>query len=160
MAIRTAQAKSAYYRLNRLANTEKGLSPLALRQLYIACVNSIADYGSVIWWRGQEHFKKPLQLLQNVAIRKILGVFKTAPIRPMEVEAALAPPHIRLNNTTRQYAFRALKLSPRHPIPVQIAQTLATIPRIEINSDIYNKYATNELAIEDYYQGNTLAIET
>ncbi len=47
--IRVAQAKGAFYRLNRLANTEKGLSPSALRQLYLACVNSVADYGSQIW---------------------------------------------------------------------------------------------------------------
>jgi hypothetical protein len=31
---RTSQAKSAYYRMNRLANTERGLSPYALRQIY------------------------------------------------------------------------------------------------------------------------------
>jgi hypothetical protein len=34
----------------------------------------------------------------------------------MEVEAALPPAHIRLNSNLCQYAFRALKLSPTHPI--------------------------------------------
>jgi hypothetical protein len=47
--IRIAQAKGAFYRLNRLANTEKGLSPFALRQLYLAYITSVADYGSPIW---------------------------------------------------------------------------------------------------------------
>jgi ribonuclease HI len=117
---RTSQAKSAYYRLNRLANTERGLSPYALRQIYLACVNSVSDYGSVIWWRGQKNLVQPLQALQNLAIRKILGVFKTAPIRPMEVEAALPPPEVRLNSHIRQYAFRALKLSPLHPVNIEI----------------------------------------
>ncbi|KHJ32784.1 hypothetical protein EV44_g3492 [Erysiphe necator] len=37
-----------------------------------------------------------------MALRKILGVFKTAPILPMEVEAALAPPQIRLDTVTRK----------------------------------------------------------
>src|SRR6266498_4725724 len=97
----------------RLANSEKGLSLFALRQLYLACVTSIADYGSVIWWKGQAQFKKPLQDLQNLGLRKILGTFKTAPIIPMEVEAALVPPTIRLNTNTRQYVLRMLKLSPR-----------------------------------------------
>ena len=46
--IRTSQAKSDFLRMSRLANTEKGLSPYALRQLYLACITSVADYRSVI----------------------------------------------------------------------------------------------------------------
>lgn len=122
VATRTSQARSAFQRMARLANTERGLSPCALRQLYLACVTSIADYGSIIWWRGQTQFRKPLQALQNLGVRKILGVFRTAPTIPMEVEAALLPPHIRLNNSIRQYAFRILKLSPNHLIRKEIAQ--------------------------------------
>ena len=108
--------------MTRLANSSRGLSPFALRQLYLACITSIADYGSAIWWRGQVQLKKPLQALQNLGLRKILGVFKTAPILPMEVEAALAPPGIRLNASIRQYAFRALRLAPSHPISLEIDQ--------------------------------------
>ena len=92
VATRTSQARSAFQRMTRLANTAKGLSPFAVRQLYLACVTSVADYGSPIWWRGQAQFERPLQALQNLALRKILGVFKTAPIVPMEVEAALSAP--------------------------------------------------------------------
>lgn len=122
--IRTTQAKGAFYRMARLANIEKGLSPKALRQLYIACVTSIADYGSVIWWRGQTHFKNMMQSLQNLALRKILGVFKTAPILPMEVEAGLKPSKVRLDSNIRQYAFRLAKLSPNHPINIEKASLI------------------------------------
>ncbi|KAJ8063422.1 hypothetical protein OCU04_008642 [Sclerotinia nivalis] len=125
VAIRATQAKASFYRMARLANTEKGLSPKALRQLYIACVTSIADYGSIIWWKDQASFKKTLQLLQNLALRKILGVFKTSPIKPMEVEAALCPPEIRLNAGIRQYAFRLLKTSPFHPVNMIIRKLIA-----------------------------------
>jgi ribonuclease HI len=116
VAIRTSQARSAFQRMARLANIERGLSPFAIRQLYLACVTSVADYGSAIWWRGQVQFQKPLQALQNLALRKILGVFRTAPIIPMEIEAALYPPSIRLNTSLRKYAIRQLKLAPSHPI--------------------------------------------
>jgi hypothetical protein len=37
----------------RLANSERGLSPYALRQLYMACVTSVADYGCQVYWKGQ-----------------------------------------------------------------------------------------------------------
>ncbi|EDN91104.1 hypothetical protein SS1G_00507 [Sclerotinia sclerotiorum 1980 UF-70] len=122
--IRITQAKGAFHRMARLANIEKGLSPKALRQLYIACVTSIADYASVIWWRGQAHFKDMMQSLQNLALRKILGVFKTAPIPPMEVEAGLKPSKIRLDSNIRQYAFRLAKLSPNHPINIEKASLI------------------------------------
>jgi Reverse transcriptase (RNA-dependent DNA polymerase)/Endonuclease-reverse transcriptase len=128
VAIRISQARSAFQRMARLANSEKGLSPFAIRQLYLACITSIADYGSAIWWKGQAQFKKPLQALQNLGLRKILGVFKTAPIIPMEVEAALQPPGIRLNTSLRKYAIRALKLAPSHPINQELFSLLG-IPR-------------------------------
>ena len=38
----------------------------------------------------------------------------------MEVEAALLPPSIRLNASVRQYAFRALKLSPSYPVHLEL----------------------------------------
>jgi len=46
IAIRTSLAKQALYRINRLVNISRGLSPFAIRQLYLACITSIADYGS------------------------------------------------------------------------------------------------------------------
>ena len=106
----------------RLANSERGLTPFALRQLYLACIVSVADYGSIIWWRGQSSLIRPLQAIQNLAARKILGVFKTAPIAPIEVESALPPVAVRLNTNIRQYAFRMLKISPKHPINSEISK--------------------------------------
>jgi ribonuclease HI len=120
--IRVSQAKSAFLRISRLVNIERGLSPFAVRQLYLACVASISDFGSPIWWKGQSYFKKPLQALQNLALRKILGVFKTAPILPMEVEATLIPPSIRLDNSIRKYAIRLQKLSPNHLVNQELAR--------------------------------------
>ena len=34
----------------------------------------------------------------------------------MEVESALLPPKVRLNTNIRQYAFRMLQLSSKHPV--------------------------------------------
>ena len=43
--IQISKAKTAFYLIRRLGNTQRGLSLQALRQLYIACVTTIADYG-------------------------------------------------------------------------------------------------------------------
>ena len=53
--------------------------------------------------------------------KKILGVFRTAPIRPMKIEAALVPPRIWLNTNIQNYAIRALKLAPTHLINLELA---------------------------------------
>jgi ribonuclease HI len=127
VSIKVSKAKQAFYRLERLANTERGLSPAAFRQLYQACVTSIADYGSILWWKGQASLKSKLQSLQNLGLRKILGAFKTSPIMTMEIDAALPPIEVRLNNSIRQYAFRLAKLAPSHPVNLW-AETNLSIP--------------------------------
>lgn len=157
VSTKVAKARGAFFRMSRLANIGRGLTPFALRQIYTACVMSIADYGTEIWWRGQQHLTKLLQGVQNLAIRKILGVFKTAPILPMEVESALPPPQVRLNANLRRYAFRLLKLSPNHPINEATNKIISpnerptkeyTKPPLQLRriyesiSDLYNK---NEL---------------
>lgn len=131
VAIKVAKARNTFFRMSRLANLERGLTPFALRQLYTACVTSIADYGAIIWWKGQVNYTNKLQSLQNLSIRKILGVFRTAPISPMEVEAALPPAEIRINSTIRAYALRLKKLSNNHPINQEIHKTLH--PQEEVN---------------------------
>jgi hypothetical protein len=118
--IRASQARQAFLRLERLAYTGRGLSAKALRQLYRACIISIADYGSPIWSNGSTEQAKPLQAIQNAATKKILGVFKTAPSQPCEVEASLLPPSIRLTRSRYLYALRCLQLHQQHPITTRI----------------------------------------
>ena len=119
VAQKVTKARSNLHRILRIVNINRGLTPTATRQLYLACIVSIADYGSIIWWKGQKSLIKPLQAIQNTACLRILGVFKTAPILAREVESALLPPQIRLNHNIRQYAFRLAKLSKKHPINLE-----------------------------------------
>lgn len=133
---RTTQAKQAFYRLMRLANTERGLSPLAVRQIYMACVSSIADFGSEVYWKGtkqgQAFILKALQSLQNMATRRILGAFRTSPARPMEVEASLPPPAVRLQTKNWKYATRIHRLSSSHPVAKAIRMNKYQRPQLEI----------------------------
>ena len=117
---RASQARQAFSRLERLACTGRGLSARALRQLYLACIISIADYGSPIWSSRSVEQAKPLQAIQNAATKKILGVFKTAPSQPCEVETSLPPPLIRLTRSRHLYALRCLQLQHQHPINIRI----------------------------------------
>ena len=52
--IKIANATRVFHQIARLSNTERGLSFQAIRQLYIACITSVADYGVPIWWNNQK----------------------------------------------------------------------------------------------------------
>jgi ribonuclease HI/endonuclease/exonuclease/phosphatase (EEP) superfamily protein YafD len=114
--VRAAQA--AFEGLSRLVSMQRGLSFRASRQLYQACVTTIADYGVQLWYRGPKTPRsliKPFQRLQNQALLKILGAFKGSPIRALEAEAALPPPEVRFKKACLSYALRTLYLLPSHP---------------------------------------------
>src|SRR6266498_3374400 len=86
---KVAQATRIFHQIKRLSNTERGLSFQAIRQLYIACITLIADYGVPIWWNNQKRLLEKFQRLQNAALRTILGAFKTSPTKTMDIEAAV-----------------------------------------------------------------------
>lgn len=127
--IKVQQATQAFYRMHRLANTQRGLSPKAIRQLYLACVTSVADYGSPVWWKGQPKFASLLQKLQNKAMRLILGVFRTSPINAMQLEAGLLPVELRLDKSSYNYALRLTSMSANHPL-TQLSSHLRSTPRL------------------------------
>jgi len=111
---------ATFYRLARLANSKKGLSAYAIKQLYLTCVTSVAVYNSAIWWKDQQHLKKPLQQLQNLRLQKILKIFKTASIVSMKVETALASASIKLNNNLQKYAVQVKRLVKNHSVNIAI----------------------------------------
>ena len=119
-------AMATFLGMQRLASTQKGLSFRAMRQLYIACVTTVADYGVPVWYRGNKQGKllELYQRLQNQALPKILGAFNKSPIRAMELEAAIPPPEIRFQKTCLSYSLRTLQF--RHNHPIRLAYDKAT----------------------------------
>jgi len=115
-----AQVTATFYRLAKLANSEKGLSAYAIKQLYLACVISVVDYDSAIWWKGQQYLKKSLQQLQNLRLQKILKVFKTASIVSMKVKTALASAFLKLDNNTQKYTVWIKRLVNNHSVNIAI----------------------------------------
>ena len=102
--------------IHRLMNSEWGLSAQAEKQLYLTCITSVSDYGAEIWWKGQKSYQDQLQKLQNKALHKILGAFKTSPTAAMELKASIEPVKVRLNKKCRKYALRVITLPDTHPI--------------------------------------------
>jgi hypothetical protein len=69
-----ASATRTLHLLHRLMNSEWGLSMSAGKQLYSACITSISDYGSPIWWNQQKNFEKLFQNFKIQLLKRFLGL--------------------------------------------------------------------------------------
>jgi hypothetical protein len=149
-----AKANRVFHQISRLANCSRGLSYQAMRQLYLACITSIADYGVPIWWRGQVNLLDRFKKLQNSMLRKVLGAFKTSPIGAMEIEASILPVRIRFQKICQNYAFRTLSIDLEHPIRKRAPESFPFSGNSELeepNWDIYLDWnQTDLLGKKDY----------
>lgn len=137
---KTASAKRVLIVINRLQNSEWGLPSKASKQLYQTCINSISDYGAEIWWKSQSIFVEKFQKIQNFALRKILGCFRTSPVSAMEIEANILPIRIRMHRKCQKYALRILKMDQSHPIRLRTPRTYP--PEYENGTDEDPKFST------------------
>ena len=115
---KTAAAQKVFAQLQRLGNTQQGLTVQALRQLYLACITTVADYGAHLWWHTERKGRllKHYNALQNLALPRMLGAFKSSPTMAMEIEAAILPSSLRLEKLCSSYALRTLLFPKQHPI--------------------------------------------
>ena len=105
-----ASVTRTFHQLSRLSNTERGLSFQAMRQLYIVCITSISDYGVPICWNNQKFLLEKYQNLQNSALRKVLGGFKTSPASAMEIEASIPPPRVRFDRSCKNCSLKIIQI--------------------------------------------------
>src|SRR5437762_6988416 len=108
-------------KIERLSNTKRQLFFQAMRQLYIACISSVADYEVSVWWNNQKHLLKKFQKLQNQTLRKILEVFKTSSVSAIEIEVSLSSCKVRFNKICRNYAARILQMHEKHSIKLRVS---------------------------------------
>ena len=138
MEIKIAAAIRIFYQIARLLNTEKGLSFQAIRQLYIACITSVADFGVPIWWNNQKYLLDKYQKLQNSALRKILGAFKNSPCMAIELEAAIPPPKVRFNRICKNYTLRIMQIPKNYLIRLRVSSSFPPYNnRAELNWEKY-----------------------
>ena len=110
---------------------------------------SIADYGVPIWWDNQKSLLDKYQKLQNLALRRILGAFKTSPIMAMELEAAIPPPKIRFNKICMNYSLRIMQLFKNHPIRTRVSTSFPPYNNgSELDWDKYLDWNENNKDVE------------
>ena len=120
---RVALATAAFFRLQRLGSTQKRLSFRGLRQLYVACIAPIADYGFQLWWGSKKAtaLLRPYNKLQAIATPLILGAFRGSPQKALELEASIPPPEVRFERACDGYSLRIHQAPWTHPVKAAVS---------------------------------------
>ena len=124
---------SAALALNRIANCNWGAPHKHIRQLFQAVVAPRLDYAAVIWNRPKADrsalataCNRTFTTVQRIAMKAILGCFRTTPTAAMEMESGLQPAWIRLQTKVLISVTRMQSLSIHHPIHTYISDALRT----------------------------------
>ena len=116
-----------------IAKSTWGAPYMYVRQLFQAVVAPRIDYAAIIWHRPKDDGSTAstkqvgkLTTVQRLAMKAILGCYRTTPTAAMEIETGLQPAWIRLQTKTLLATTRMQSLSTRHPIHEWLANALRT----------------------------------
>ena len=85
------------HQLRTLANSSFGPSQSDLSTMYVSYIRSVVEYGALAWYPALSHTNaNRLEVIQNKAARIALGVPCATELNSLQMEACLAPLHIRL----------------------------------------------------------------
>src|SRR5437773_3143026 len=120
-----------------------------MRQLYIVCITSVADYGVPVWWNNQKYLLEKYQKLQNSALRKILEAFKISSYMAMKLEAAIISLKARFDRICRNYALRIMQIPKNHSIRLRVSASYSSYNNeAELNWEKYLDWNEKNQAIE------------
>ena len=112
--------------LQMLCNTIRGMDQTHMQQMYNACVLPVLTYACPIWYnknKPQKHLVKELTKVQNVALHRILGAFRTTQTTALNVLAHVPPIELTIRKLSEGYALRLFRLAPKNPVSLRLLNT-------------------------------------
>jgi len=92
--------------LKAISSRRWGANRNLLRRVYLSFIRSKMEYGSVILGDLSHRNLRKLEVIQNQALRCILGARKTTPISSMEVESFIPPIELRFKFLTAKWYLK------------------------------------------------------
>ena len=108
------RARSTVRAVGILGNSIRGLDLAGWRKIYHSLILPVLTYGLPLY-ASQKHIKgliKTLQVAQNDALRKICGVFKTTPVKPLPYLSAILPMSAQVPILLAKFSDRLSRLPP------------------------------------------------
>lgn len=118
--------------LKALGHYKWGAHRDSLLKVYQTLVKSKIDYGSIFYGLAKKTYLKPIEAIQNTAIRIATGAFRTSPSDSLQAESSQMPLHQRRKLLTLNYLTN-----------------LATNPTIPVFKDIFYN-SENTLSVHTY----------
>ena len=119
--------------LSSIANCKWGTPHRLVRQLFQTVIAPRIDYAAVIWHRPKADGSaahsmqaQKLSTVQRIAMKTILGCYRTTPTVAMEIESGLPPPWIRLQTKVLSALTRMQTLATNRPIHEFLTEGLRT----------------------------------
>ena len=141
----------------RVAKSTWGAHYRHARQLFTAVVAPRMDYAASIWHRPQKYGKmnapprlNKLISTQRIAMKAIIGCFKTTSTPAMEIETALPPTHIRLRTKILRSFTRMQTLQDDNPVSACIQRAVRSrsdkaISNLEHLARCFPEYANTKM---------------
>ena len=124
---------SAALALFSIAKNSWGVPYKYVRQLFLSIIAPRMDYAASIWHRPMDDRStassvqiKRSTTVQRLAMKAILGYYKTTPTAVIEIESGLQPPWIRLQTKVLLAITRMQSLSAKHPVQEWVTRALRT----------------------------------
>jgi ribonuclease HI len=94
----------------------RGLKPAAARQLFLATITPVTDYGAPVWVPcSSPHVQSRINRAMKIGAVAVTGMFKSAALAAATVEAGLETPQDRLQEQIRKNWLR-LQYKPQHHV--------------------------------------------
>ena len=113
--------------LRSISSNRWGASRNLLRRVYISFIRSKLEYGSIVFDELTKGQLQKLNMIQNGALRTILGARKTSPIMSLEIESYILPIDLRFKLLFIKW-FSKIMYSPINMGSGEISQEMGIIP--------------------------------
>src|SRR6266852_2055496 len=108
--IMATRARGTLKSMKLLGNSVKGLDHSSWHLAYNAICLPVLTYGSPIWFKQQKQLSKTIQVVQDEAVRWMMGAFRTTPAEPLHQLIAILPIHIHLQMLSKTAALTLLTI--------------------------------------------------
>ena len=97
--------------MKAISGSDWGANRFVLRTFYLTAIHSVMTYGCELFFDLKKEILKPLILLQNCALRLILGVQWHTRISNMEIEAKIMPLQLYYKYKTLNFVNHCLSIN-------------------------------------------------
>jgi len=141
-----------------------GLTLANCREVITACVQSVAMFGSELWWKGDQirgtmGQANELQLLDNQEGRATTGCFRMTNLGALSMESGLRAVATQLENRQRRFGLQLLSL-PLGDQAWEVVGTPTEIRRRLVNALAHRGPTENTVLLEECETGVRRALES